>query len=93
MNAGWKTGRSMCQSFGAPSDAAYSSFFKKIFIYLPVQVLSCGMWGLVPPPGIKPQPPALRAQSLSHWTTREIPWYFIFESPHVTASTWGDGSS
>lgn len=58
-----------------------------------MQALSCGMWCLVPWPGIKPQPPAVRAQSVSYWPTREVPWYIIFESPHVTASTWGDGSS
>ena len=28
---------------------------------------------LVPQPGIKPMPPAMRAQSLNHWTTREVP--------------------
>ena len=32
---------------------------------------ACGI--LVPQPGIKPAPPALEAQSLNHWTTREIP--------------------
>ena len=35
--------------------------------------LICGMWDLVPWPGIKPWPPALGAWSLSHWTTREVP--------------------
>ena len=35
--------------------------------------LSCGMWNLVPWPGIKPGSPALGACSLSHWTTREVP--------------------
>ena len=35
--------------------------------------LRCGMWDLVPWPGIKSVPPALEAQSLSHWTTREGP--------------------
>ena len=35
--------------------------------------LSCGLWDLVPGPGIKPRPPALGAQSLSHWTTQEVP--------------------
>ena len=35
--------------------------------------LSCGMWDLVPWPGIQPGPPALRVLSLSHGTTREIP--------------------
>ena len=34
---------------------------------------SCGMQDLVPWPGIKPGPPALGAQSLNFWTTREVP--------------------
>ena len=37
------------------------------------QGLSCGMWDLVPQPGIKPRAPALRDQSLSHCTTRGVP--------------------
>ena len=44
--------------------------------------LCCGMWDLVPWPGIKPEPPALGVRSLSHWTTREVPvltsWCNIF---------------
>ena len=28
---------------------------------------------LVPQPGIEPQPPALEAQILNHWPTREVP--------------------
>ena len=35
--------------------------------------LSCGIWGLVPSAEIEPRSPALREQSLSHWTTREVP--------------------
>ena len=35
--------------------------------------LSCGMWILVPQPGIEPGPPALGVWSLNHWTTREVP--------------------
>ena len=35
--------------------------------------LPCGMWDLVPWPGIQPRPPSLGAQSLSHWTTRKAP--------------------
>ena len=35
--------------------------------------LSRGEWDLVPLPGIEPRPPALGVQSLSHWTTREVP--------------------
>ena len=32
--------------------------------------LSCGTWDLVSWPGIEPRPPALGAQSLSHWSLR-----------------------
>ena len=39
--------------------------------------LSCGMWDLVPWPGIKSGPHAFGAQSLSHWTTREVPIWDI----------------
>lgn len=31
---------------------------------------------LVPCPGIEPLPPALEAQSLKHWTSREVPGSF-----------------
>ena len=48
------------------------SSFKLLFIYLVALGRSCGMWDLVPWPGIKPGPPALGAQSLTHWTTREV---------------------
>ena len=37
------------------------------------RTLSCGLWDLVPWPGIEPRPPALGAHSLSHWTTRKVP--------------------
>ena len=40
------------------------------FFFLPHPVV-CRI--LVPQPGIKPMPPAMRAQSLNHWTTREVP--------------------
>ena len=35
------------------------------------------MWDLVPWPGIEPRPPTLGAQSLSHWSPREVPRFFI----------------
>ena len=60
--------------------------FKKmiiLFIYLAVpglschiQTLSCDMWEssfLNRDPGMEPGSPALGVQSLSHWTTREVP--------------------
>ena len=41
--------------------------------------LSCGMWDLVPGSEIELRLPALGVQSLSHWTTREVPGQvFIF---------------
>ena len=43
------------------------------------KLLSCGMWDLVPWPGIEPWPPTLGAQSLSQWTTREVPVKVAFE--------------
>ena len=33
--------------------------------------MACGI--LVPQPGFEPAPPALEAQSLNHWTAREVP--------------------
>ena len=40
--------------------------------------LGCDTWDLVPLPGIKPGPPPLGAQSLRHWTPREIPaWLYL----------------
>ena len=40
---------------------------------------SCSMWDLVLLSGIEPWPPALGAQSLSHWGTREVPPKVLFE--------------
>ena len=41
-------------------------------------IFSCGMWDLVPWQGSNPGPlPALGAQSLSQWTTREVPHYIL----------------
>ena len=60
-----------------------------------MQTLSCTMWDLVPWPGIKSGPPALGAQSLSHWTTKshisgtDIQWtcpksaLFLHSSSHL----------
>ena len=42
------------------------------------EALNCSMWDLVPWSGIKPGPTALGAQSLSHWTAREVPAAFDF---------------
>ena len=57
----------MCSFFPFFSILHYCSrsFFGAIFY------VACGI--LVPRSGIKPMSPALGAQSLNHWTTREVP--------------------
>ena len=61
--------------------------FSQIYKYLTVLgvlaayvIFSCSMWDLVPWPGIEPWPPALGVQSLSHWTTGEVPYINSFFS-------------
>ena len=40
--------------------------------------LCCEARGILAPwPGIKPVPPASEAQSPNHWTTKEVPLYFL----------------
>ena len=46
---------------------------------------SCSMDDLVPWPGMEPGWPALGVQSLSHWTTREIPFCLIFKVKKIKA--------
>ena len=41
------------------------------------KIFNCGIWDLVPWPGIKPRPPALETWSLSRWITREVPPFRI----------------
>ena len=42
-----------------------------------MRTLSCDKQDLVLQPGIKPRPPTLRAWSLTHWTTWEVPIYIF----------------
>ena len=58
---------------GGGTEVVFFSFFLSFF-NLAALGLSCGMRDLVPWPGMEPGPPALGAQSLNHWTTREVPW-------------------
>ena len=66
---------------GKPKNCKSFFFFLNIYLFIwlllvlvvACGIFSCGMWDLVPWPGIEPGPPALGAQSLSHWTTREVP--------------------
>ena len=47
-----------------------------IFVAL-CRIFSCGMWDLVPWPGMEPRPPALGVQS--HWTTRGVPREYLLD--------------
>ena len=62
-----------------------------VHVYMTVPGLSCGLWDLVPWSGIKPGPPALGVQNLSHWTTGKVLrtlWSFpCFSSLHLTQPT------
>ena len=52
-------------------------FYLFIWLYLVLVtacgIFSCSIWDPVPWPGVEPGAPALGVQSLSPWTTREVP--------------------
>ena len=48
-------------------------FFFNLVLISACGFLSCSMQKLVPWPGMENRSPALRAQSLNHWTTRKVP--------------------
>ena len=51
--------------------------------------LSCGLWDLVPRPGIKPGPPELGVRRPSHWTTRKVPSRFLkLSSRKILEGQW-----
>ena len=45
----------------------------KVFV-LAHRIFSCSMRDLVSWPGMEPRPPALGVWSLSHWTTKDVPY-------------------
>ena len=55
--------------------------FIYLFFYLAAPGLSCDMQDLVSWPGFEPGPPALGAQTVNHWTTREV-------SPTLVILNW-----
>ena len=59
-----------------------SSFFVTLF-WLRLSV--CGI--LVPQPEIEPVPPVAEAQSLNHWTAREVPTQSLFSARRKELST------
>ena len=76
----------------------YFNIFKFLFIYLSTPGLSRGTWDLVPWLAIKPRPPELGAQSLSHWTTRKIPKdflkhrFYLFRAILGLQQNWGEST-
>ena len=61
----------------------FKFFIKNLFFIFWLCHAACGI--LVSWPGIEPAPPALEAQSLNHWTMREVapnqflnPLFFFF---------------
>ena len=85
-----------CKTIHFPLLPLYSLFFSFIYLYIhsfiwlhwvlveACWIFRCGMWDLVPWPGIEAGTPALEAQSLSHWTTREVPPPVLFCWPWAT---------
>ena len=47
--------------------------------------LGCGMWDPAPWPGVEPELPALGAQSLSHWATKQSLRVPLFATPWTVA--------
>ena len=83
---GWGSKRRLGWPQGLPGIGGEKSkkLKKKYFIYLTAAGLSCGLWDLVPWPGIEPVPPALGAWSPSHWIAREVPLkHFLIFCPVV----------
>ena len=77
-------------AFEMPSTSSYKALcersFKQMLIYLAVLSLSCCLQALVPWPGIEPGLAALRARSLSQWTTREVPAIILIKADGSGAS-------
>ena len=70
----WTADPGRLQSMGLQRvghDWATSLYFKSSYYYFWPHHTAYGI--LVSWPGIKPVPPALEAQSPSHWTTKEVP--------------------
>ena len=61
-------------SVRAPISASFLSFSSPPTPIFWLCHVACRI--LVPPSGIKPVPPAVEAQILNHWTTREVPLLF-----------------
>ena len=69
------------------SPVTFVSFCKKLaFGVRGLHLLACGI--LVPRPGIKPRPPAMRARYLGHQTNEEVPVVDFYQMyiPHLSGN-------
>ena len=57
----------------AKSWTRLSHFYLHQVLVAACEIFSCNMWALAPQPRIKPGPPALGGESLSHLITGEVP--------------------
>ena len=56
----------------------WALFFQSCVVVCFLAALRVGLCILVPPPGMEPVSPAVKAQSLNHWITREVPQSYLF---------------
>ena len=65
--------------FPPPPTTSLLYFFFFFFVWLHGEAYRI----LVPRPGIKPTAPAVEAQSLNHWTTKEVIYYTFLSTYYV----------
>ena len=83
------TGGTQRRADGSHGFEFFIRIFKKYIYWLiwlcwvlvvALENFSCSVWGLVPYSGIEHRPHALEAWSLSHRTTREVPFIRVFKT-------------
>ena len=65
--------------FRASCCAWWLLFFFPFFFFFFFLPQAVALRILAPQPGIEPMPPAVEVQSLNHWTTREVLWWFLLK--------------
>jgi len=72
-----------------PTSASQSGAF--IFLYhVACRLSSSSLQILLPWPGVKPVPPAMEAQCINHWTSREFPLvlFSLYHEEHRQSQWW-----
>ena len=70
--------------YGFGCTGAYLLHAGSLIMVVAHGIFSCGMWDLVPWPGIEPRPPVLGVRRLSHRTTREVSLWALSRWPWDT---------